>query len=103
VFSKSATDFNWPRHWDARTSAPCGAEYPPLGPVTEIAPQIKHIPILFRSIAVLIPHPAYVAILQQSCVGEDQSVRLIDAQTIDIAIEIVHMTFTAVAIQPELY
>src|SRR5580658_1274038 len=72
-------------------------------PPTQESVTINHIPIFLRDNAGLVTDPAYVSILKQGGIRENQSIRLISPQLLDDARKVVDMAGTACAIQPEFH
>src|SRR5438445_1710231 len=73
------------------------------GTPAQISMTVQYVPILVWNRAFLIPDPADISVLKQRCVGKDERVRLVHAQVLDVTRKVVHMTFAASTIEPELY
>src|SRR5258708_12567392 len=68
-------------------------------PTQESAP-VDHVPVFIWNVSVLVSHPAYIPVFEQSGIGKDERVGLVGAEFFDDAREIVDVASTATSIQP---
>ena len=73
------------------------------GPPAQISMAIQYVPILVWNRAFLIPDPADISVLEERGIGKNERVRLIHAQVLDVAREVVYVTFATRAVEPELH
>ena len=62
---------------------------------------VNDVPILVGNLAAFVAYPACVAVFKESCIGEDDGVGLVSAQSFNDLIEVIDVASAARAIEPE--
>ena len=70
-------------------------------PTQESVP-VNHVPVFVWNVSILVSHPAYIPVFEQSGIGKDERVGLVGAEFFDDAREIVDVAGAASSIQPKL-